>query len=191
MPIARTSPLRLVSSREEASPSAAERERFRVAVMPHLDAAYSYARYLTRDATAAEDIVQEAFLHAFRGIAGCRGNEKAWLMAIVRNGFLDWARASGRRAESLDGDAASIADPDLPEVSVQRRHDALAVRAMVEALPEPFREALVLREFEELSYLEISGLTGAPIGTVMSRLARARAMIGKLLGAAGRREMVG
>ena len=184
-------PLRLVSTRDERAPSPADRERFRVAVMPHLDAAYSYARYLTRDPTAAEDIVQDAFLRALSGIATCRGNEKAWLLAIVRNGFLDWARRSGRRTESLDGDAAEIADLDDPEAILQRRHDAMAVRTMVETLPEPFREALVLRELEELSYREIAGLTGAPIGTVMSRLARARAMLGQVLGGSGRMGVAG
>ena len=166
-------------------------------VLPHLDAAYNFARYLSRDATAAEDIVQEAFLRAFRAFPGWRGGSaKAWLFAIVRNCFLNWAASQGgsgrvvseaalseAQAEAL----ANIADPDqdTPEDALIRRKDAEAIRAVIENLPEPFRETLVLRELEELSYKEIAALTATPIGTVMSRLSRARQMLADMLTPAG------
>jgi RNA polymerase sigma-70 factor (ECF subfamily) len=168
--------------------------RFRELVLPHLDGAYNFARYLTRDPVAAEDIVQEAFLRAFRAFPTYRGGEpKAWLFAIVRNCFLTWAggRATAARLlvdEGALSDAqslalANVADPEqeTPEAALLRRRDAEAIRAVVENLPEPFRETLVLREMEELSYREIAALTGAPIGTVMSRLARARQMLCEML----------
>ena len=168
--------------------------RFRELILPHLDGAYNFARYLTRDPTAAEDIVQEAFLRAFRAFATYRGGApKAWLFAIVRNCFLNWAAAGagpGRmvvdegaltpaQAEAL----AQVADEgqDTPEAALLRRRDIETVRAVIENLPEPFRETLVLREMEELSYREIAALTAAPIGTVMSRLARARLMLSEML----------
>jgi RNA polymerase sigma-70 factor (ECF subfamily) len=151
-------------------------------MLPHLDAAYNLARYLARDPVAAEDIVQDAFLRAFRSFhtfAG--GNAKAWLFAIVRNGFLDWRKANPRidlGEEFLEGAGA---DHNHPEAILVREGEAKALRETLANLPEPFRETLVLRELEELSYKEISQLTGAPIGTVMSRLARARTMLGALM----------
>jgi len=161
-------------------------------VLPHLDAAYNFARYLSRDATAAEDIVQEAFLRAFRAFPGWRGGSaKAWLFAIVRNCFLNWAAGqSGGRVVSeaalSEAQAEALAniadaDQDTPEEALIRRKDAEAIRAVIENLPEPFRETLVLRELEELSYKEIAALTATPIGTVMSRLARARQMLADML----------
>ena len=153
-------------------------DRFRETVLPHMDAAYNFARYLARDPTAAEDIVQEAFLKAFRGFhTYADGGVRPWLLAIVRNCFLDWIKANPR-AESGEDDRV---DNDHPEALLLRRRDVEIVRRTVGNLPEPFRETLVLRELEELSYKEIAALTGAPIGTVMSRLARAREMLGALL----------
>ncbi len=191
---------RLAFSRDagpKASARAAEAERtrqFRETILPHMDGAYNLARYLSRDATAAEDIVQEAFLRAFRAFGNFRGQApKAWLFAIVRNCFLDWAAGrSGQDRVLVDEGAltaaqaealANTADPDQddPEVTLLRRREAQTVRAVVENLPEPFRETLVLRELEELSYKEIAALTAAPIGTVMSRLARARLMLSDML----------
>lgn len=173
----RRAPLRLAFSRDAAPPP--DPDRFRLLVLPHLDAAYSYARYLARDPVAAEDVVQEAFLRAYRGYPGCRGNEKAWLLTIVRNCFIDWAKANGR--PTPEASAEEAADPEDPAMILQRRQDQATVRATIEALPEPFRETLVLRELEELSYKDIAGLTAAPIGTVMSRLARARTMLATML----------
>lgn len=183
--------------RAGASARAAEAERtrqFRETILPHLDGAYNFARYLSRDAVAAEDIVQEAFLRAFRAFGNFRGGApKAWLFAIVRNCFLDWAAGrSGHDRMLVDEGAltegqaqalANIADPDQddPEVALLRRREAETVRAVIANLPEPFRETLVLREMEELSYREIAALTAAPIGTVMSRLARARQMLSDML----------
>lgn len=157
--------------------SAAEAQRFRSLVLPHLDAAYGFARYLTRDPNLAEDIVQDAFLKAFRGFAGFRGGDaRAWLFTIVRNQFLTSVR--GRPAWTYSEEAEEVAsEDDSPETSLLRQGEVETVRGAIEALPEPFREALVLRELEELSYREIAEVTSAPIGTVMSRLARARQML--------------
>ena len=168
--------------------------RFRELILPHMDGAYNFARYLTRDPTAAEDIVQEAFLRAFRALPTFRGEApKAWLFAIVRNCFLSWAasaRGAGRAvvdegalSETQVQALANVADEAAatPEAALLRRREIETVRAVIENLPEPFRETLVLRELEELSYKEIAALTASPIGTVMSRLARARQMLGEML----------
>lgn len=149
-----------------------------MAIMPHLDAAYTYARYLARDSAAAEDIVQEAFARALRAMGDCRGDEKAWLMAIVRHCHHDWRRA--RRHEwpaQTEDDREDPAAMNAMESHVTARE----MRGLIEQLPEPFREALVLRELQEMSYREIARITGAPLGTVMSRLARARAMLADLV----------
>ena len=181
--------------RRDAPPAPADPARqFRELILPHLDSAYNFARYLSRDATAAEDIVQEAFLRAFRAFPTWRGGPpKAWLFAIVRNCFLTWAAGQGVAGRVVVDEGAlsaaqsqalsAVADPDqeTPEAALARRQDAETLRAVIENLPEPFRETLVLRELEELSYREIAALTAAPIGTVMSRLARARQMLGDML----------
>ncbi|HEX3363666.1 sigma-70 family RNA polymerase sigma factor [Phenylobacterium sp.] len=173
---------------------AEQTRQFRELVLPHLDSAYNFARYLTRDADAAEDVVQDAFLRAFRAFPDYRGGApKAWLFAIVRNCFLNSTRARKSSANVLVEECelsdaqslalANISDPDqeTPEEDLIRQRDATALRAVIENLPEPFRETLVLRELEELSYREIAALTSAPIGTVMSRLARARQMLCDML----------
>jgi RNA polymerase sigma-70 factor (ECF subfamily) len=172
---------------------AAETERFRRLILPYLDDAYGLARLLARDPTAAEDIVQEAFVRALRGFHTFRGdNPKAWLYAIVRNCFLSWAAGSDRRFERAPSAAEPLAEvaseDDTPETALLRQGEIDSVRAAVEAIPEPFREALALRELDELSYREIAEITGAPIGTVMSRLARARQMLLAVLGPASREE---
>jgi RNA polymerase sigma-70 factor (ECF subfamily) len=158
-------------------------ERFRQTILPHLDAAYALARYLSRDATLAEDIVQDAFLRAFRSFETWRGEApRAWLLAIVRNCFLNHVADRGCGDVPLE-DLVERADPAAPdpEVAADRSQAAAKLRETIEQLPEPFREALVLREFAELSYKEIALTVGAPIGTVMSRLARARQMLVELL----------
>jgi RNA polymerase sigma factor (sigma-70 family) len=167
----------------EARREAAAADAFRETMLPHMDAAYTLARYLARDASAAEDIVQNAFLRAFRGFAAFRGDApKAWLMAIVRNCFLDWlkTRRDGEIGGIEAGDLHAV-DEETPEAILARGREAEMVRASVESLPEPFRETIVLRELEELSYKEIAMITGVPIGTVMSRLARGRQMLCELL----------
>lgn len=159
--------------RDPASEAAAQSDRFRLQVLPHLDAAYRYARSLSRDREDAEDTVQDAMLRAFRSYATCRGQEKAWLLAIVRNCHHDLT--SGRaRARGRPDPADAEHDVDTPESLLERKSAAERVRDCIRALPEPFREALVLREIEGLSYREIADVAQIPIGTVMSRLARAR-----------------
>lgn len=171
---------RLVPTRKRAeAEDDARAARFRTLIMPHLDAAYGYARYLVRDGGAAEDIVQEAFLRALKAIDQCRGAPKAWLLTIVRNCFLDRAKAHGRHL-SIDDQIEPIA-PEMPDVTMERADTVLIVRQFIECLPEPFRGTIVLRELEEMTYREIAEVTDVPIGTVMSRLARARQMLAAML----------
>jgi RNA polymerase sigma factor (sigma-70 family) len=162
--------------------------RFRDCMLPHLGAAHNLARYLCRDADAAQDIVQEAFLRAFRSFASYRGDgDRAWLLAIVRNCYLDWLGRTARadRSEPLFDKESEEERDDLPpaegtpETSLLRREEAERVRLQLESMPKTYREVLVLRELEDLSYREIADVTGLPIGTVMSRLARARALFHK------------
>lgn len=157
--------------------SRAEAERFRAMVLPHLDSAYTFARYLARDPVLAEDIVQDAMLKAFRGFAGFRGGDpRAWLFAIVRSTFLSWARS--RPTWTSDAETPETAsEDDTPEEALLRQGEVRSVRDAIGALAEPFRETLVLRELEDLSYREIAEVTGVPLGTVMSRLARARQLL--------------
>ena len=168
-------------------PRPSEAPRFRELIAPHTDAAYSLARYLARDATAAEDIAQEALLKAFRNIDALRGGEvKPWLMAIVRNAYFDWRRRDNGR--TVTGPAAEVAMAEAPaehssaEDELIRQGDVAALRRAIETIPEPFREALVLRDLDELSYRDVAEITGVPMGTVMSRLARARRMLGERMG---------
>lgn len=173
-------------AKDEGAQSEMRADQFRLIMLPHMDAAYGFARYLARDASAAEDIVQEAFLRAFRAFESWRGdNPKSWLLSIVRNCFIDTVR--GRldlsKSEGYDGrmDGCELADDHNPEEIVAERREAAMLRRTIENLPEPFRETLVLRELEELSYKEIAAISNVPIGTVMSRLARAREMLAALL----------
>ena len=159
-------------------------ETFRRVMLPLLDAAYAYARFLTRDAGAAEDLVQDAYLRAFRAFSGYRGGDpKAWLFAILRTTFLDGLRGrKDSREEAANDESVALADAaDTPEEALIRAADAAAVRRAVDALPEPFRETLVLRELEEMSYREIGHLMKVPLGTIMSRLSRARRMLAAIL----------
>jgi RNA polymerase sigma-70 factor (ECF subfamily) len=155
-------------------PDRAAIEAFAKLMLPHLDAAYNFARYLTRGGDQAEDVVHEAYARALNGFNAYRGGDaKAWLLAIVRNCFLSSAR---RRVEIAASDEiAEIADDaDGPEAQLARRQTGETMRRLIQALPETLAEVIVLREVEELSYKEIAAIIDAPIGTVMSRLARAR-----------------
>lgn len=151
---------------------------FEQAVLPHLDAAYNLARWLVRDPTLAEDVVQDATLRAINYSSSYRGGDgRAWLLRIVRNAA--YTAITARRqsaASSLDDPAAlQVADPaDDPETASARRQDLGALDRALAALPVELRECIVLRELEELSYKEVAQVTGVPIGTVMSRLWRAR-----------------
>jgi RNA polymerase sigma-70 factor (ECF subfamily) len=161
-------------------------ERFERVVLPFLDDAYTLARYLLRDEHDAQDVVQEASLRAFRYFDGYSGGDaKAWLLAIVRNCSLTWRhrhRADARTVSFIDGvDAPADAGYEADTVAVESSERARVQRA-IDALPAEFREVIVLREVQELSYKEISDVSGVPIGTVMSRLARARRRLAVLLG---------
>jgi RNA polymerase sigma factor (sigma-70 family) len=160
-------------------------QRFRDAVLPLLDDAYTLARYLLRDANDAEDAVQECFLRALKHFDSYRGPAiKPWLFTILRNvchaEFARRARSPGA-AEDLPDDAGQTPlwreTQETPEAELLRRRDATAIRRLVIALDEPFRETFVLREIHDLSYREIADIVEAPVGTVMSRLARARALL--------------
>jgi RNA polymerase sigma-70 factor (ECF subfamily) len=154
--------------------------RFEQAVLPHLGAAYNLARWLTRNDHDADDVVQEAYLRAYQFFDSFHGGDgRAWLLRIVRNTCYTWLEKNRSREPTTAFDetrhgAASAVAPDAPLVASEER--TLLRQALAE-LPDEFREAIVLRELEGLSYREIAAVTGAPIGTVMSRLARARARL--------------
>jgi RNA polymerase sigma-70 factor (ECF subfamily) len=158
-----------------------EAERFRKLALPLLDEVYTFARYLTRDADEAEDAAQETFLRALRYFAGFSGESiKPWLFTILRNVLRS---RDPRRFEPLpqgDGGEGGTLEPlwgdpePDPETRAARADDARVLRQLVGRLPTVYREALVLKEFNDFSYRQIAEVTGVPIGTVMSRLARAR-----------------
>lgn len=174
-------------------PGGGQAQEFRRLILPHLDGAYNLARYLTRDAVLSEDIVQDAVLRAFRSFAQYRGGSpRAWLFAIVRNccrtaqagraGAVSLVISESSLSEEAAAQVAQQPDPGpSPEEEVFRKADVNRVRIAIEAIPEPFRETIVLRDLEDLSYAEIAEVTGVPVGTVMSRLSRARAMLAKEL----------
>jgi RNA polymerase sigma-70 factor (ECF subfamily) len=161
--------------------------RFRDAALPHLDDVYTLARYLMRNAADAEDAVQECFLRALRHFDSFRGPAmKPWLLTILRNVCNAEFARRGRNdtpTDFADDEAATDALPlwqepqASPESALIRELDADTLRRLVAALPYPFREAIVLRELNDLSYQQIAEVAGVPVGTVMSRLARARAML--------------
>lgn len=159
--------------------------RFEELVMPHLDAAYNLARWLTRNEHDAQDVVQEAFLRAFRFFDGFRGtNSRAWLLSIVRNAGYTWLQKNRKSELTTEFDEEVHGAEDagaevLP--SVLNDLDQQMVRQAIEDLPVEFREATILRELEGLSYKEIAEIAQVPIGTVMSRLARARKQLQNLL----------
>lgn len=171
-----------------------ELERFEAVVLPHLSAAYSVARYLTRNASDADDVVQEAFLRALKYFGGFRGEgtsqSRAWLLTIVRNVAYTWQRRLRADASTTEFDETvhSEAITDEHPGSVLSRSDAReTLAAALDHLPPAFREVIVLREIEGLSYKEISDVVDVPVGTIMSRLSRARERLQKAL-IAGDRE---
>jgi RNA polymerase sigma-70 factor (ECF subfamily) len=175
-------------------PGAGHVPQFERVILPHLDGAYNLARFLTRDPVLSEDVVQDAVLRAFRAFGQFRGSSaRAWLFAIVRNCARSALMGGGGGLASLviqegslneDARAQLNEQPDpgpTPEEEVLQKADIGRVRAAIEAIPEPFRETIVLRDLEDLSYAEIATVTGVAIGTVMSRLSRGRAMLAKEL----------
>jgi RNA polymerase sigma-70 factor (ECF subfamily) len=163
-------------------------ELFEQTVLPHLDSAYNLARWLAGNDHDAQDIAQEANLRAFKYFGSFRGdNPRAWLLSIVRNSFHTWLRKN-RPAEKTVEMTENILDIEDPSVSAETIHphfaDADAVRRAITELPVEFREIVILREMEGFSYKEIAELAEVPIGTVMSRLARARKLLQKSLTAA-------
>jgi RNA polymerase sigma factor (sigma-70 family) len=165
--------------------SLSTRLRFESEVLPHLDAAYNLARWLTRDPDDAEDVVQDACMRALRYVGTLRtGGAKAWFLTIVRNVFYDWVarnrpvEIAPDRADAID-DAIDV-DAVSPEQEAVRKSDARVLSDALQALPLQFREAIVLRELEELSYRDIAHVLGVPMGTVMSRLARGRTMLRRM-----------
>jgi RNA polymerase sigma-70 factor (ECF subfamily) len=158
---------------------------FEQAVLPHLDAAYNLARWLTRNQQDAEDIVQEAFLRAFRFFPGFRGGDaRAWLMKIVRNTCYTWLHENRSLQDATEFDE-NVFLPDScvpnPEEAVLRNDSNILVREALEKLSPNFREVLILRELEGMSYREIADITGMPVGTVMSSLSRARCRLRQVL----------
>lgn len=158
------------------------RRRFEAQVLPHLDATYRFARWLARSPDDAEDLVQEAMLRAYRGFDALRGSDvKAWLLTIVRNCHATALQQQRRRAQvplpeehdALDGQAL-ISNALGPQEESIRRDQTRTLERLIEGLPDDYREVLILREIEDMDYRAIAEITQVPIGTVMSRLARAR-----------------
>jgi RNA polymerase sigma factor (sigma-70 family) len=154
-------------------------------VLPYLDAAYRFARWLTHSSADADDLVQESFLRAFRGFDGLRGGDvKAWLLAIVRNCHATALRQQQRRATvplpdeheepARSGETAGVPEPESASLAAEEQR---SLERLLATLPQEHREVLMLREIEDMSYREIAAVTGVAIGTVMSRLARARAAL--------------
>ena len=158
---------------------------FEETVLPHLDAAFNYARWLTRNDSEAEDVVQDACLRAMRFFSSLRDdNARAWFLTIVRN---SWYSMASRRREvsestAIDNDRTERADDALdPEERLLQQYTVSRVRVALEQLPVDFREVIVLRELEGMPYKEIAAIVRVPIGTVMSRLARARERLAAIL----------
>ena len=170
---------------------AAKLARFERALLPHLDAAYNLARWLAGSPQDADDVVQEACLRALAFFDGFHGEDgRAWLLAIVRNTCYDWLRKHRRNAqigtptEDLDWVADNAPDPEEEQL---RNAESEMVRLGLEMLPADYREVLVLRELEGMSYKQIARVIDAPIGTVMSRLARARKRLMTAIAGGGRK----
>src|SRR5215472_1207591 len=167
----------------DETPSGRKR-RFEQAVLPHLNAAYNLARWLTRNDHDAQDVVQEAVLRAYRFFDGLRGEPKPWLLAIVRNACFTCLQANWLAdMVSFTESIAELlpAEDEGPEAQAMRNCDRRTLNAAIATLPAHFREVLILRELEDLSYKDIARIADVPIGTVMSRLARGRRMLAESL----------
>jgi RNA polymerase sigma-70 factor (ECF subfamily) len=180
--------MRQTAVRTQALPQDDRRRRFELLALPHLDAAYNLARWLAGNTADAEDVVQDAYLRAYRYFDAFQGgNFRVWLLTIVRNAFVTWVKEnrSGRMvfqpdtpaedAETMWGSPARD-----PEALLLESVDSQMLGRLMEQLPAEYREVLLLREVEDLSYKEIADVAGVPMGTVMSRLSRARLALRKL-----------
>jgi RNA polymerase sigma-70 factor (ECF subfamily) len=177
---------------EDVPPGHDDHARFTRLVIPHLGDAYSLARWITGNRADAEDVVQDACLRAFKAVGGMAdGSARPWVLAIVRNTAYTWLRKNRPSAvvvvedlESVETASADPGDPDreTPETSLIAKTDAACLHAAIAALPTAFRETMILRDVQGLSYREIAEVTGVPIGTVMSRLARARNQVIRTIG---------
>ena len=167
--------------------------RFEAAVLPHLDAAYNLARWMTRNSADAEDVAQEAMLRAFRFFDGFRGDDgRVWLLTIVRNTYLTWIRRQMPEQNSAEFDERQHTDIEsvlTPESAALRQATAEQVRRAIETLPAEYREVILMRELEQMSYKEIATVTQAPLGTVMSRISRARSMLRRFIAEERRAEV--
>jgi RNA polymerase sigma-70 factor (ECF subfamily) len=168
------------------------KRRFELLALPHLDAAFNLARWLAGNAADAEDVVQEAYLRAFRYFDAYQGgNFRVWLLTIVRNSFMTWVKdnrssrlvfhADPPIGDRTDTEATAWGTPPRdPEALLLERIDSQTLSRLMERLPTEYREVLLLREVEDLAYKDIAQVSGIPIGTVMSRLSRARLALRKL-----------
>jgi len=177
---------------KDMQPGHDDHARFARLVLPHLGDAYSLARWITGSRADAEDVVQDACLRAFRAIGSIGdGSSRPWVLTVVRNTAYTWLRKNRPSAvlvvedlESVETALANRGDPDdeTPETALIAKADAASLQAAIAALPTAYRETLILRDVQGLSYREISEVTGVPIGTVMSRLARGRNQVIKTIG---------
>jgi RNA polymerase sigma-70 factor (ECF subfamily) len=171
--------------------TAEDRERFEQALLPHLDAAFSLARWLMLNGHDAEDLVQADYLRALKSFGGFHGaNSRAWLLTIVRNACYTWLEQmhAGGGAVAFDEEIHGVeSDPMDATTLLERQEDRRSVRRAVEELPVELREVVILRELEGFSYKEIAAIAEIRIGTVMSRLARARERLQQRLGGCGDR----
>ena len=165
------------------NPDRRRQARFEALALPHLDAAYALARWMTHNNADAADVVHEAYLRAFRYLDTYRGGDaKSWLLKIMRRTCYSWLERNrppdvvSLEAESETGDMVATVSSDV-EGLLESRSDLRHLDQLIEALPMPLRETIVLRELHELGYREIANITGVPIGTVMSRLHRARSLL--------------
>ncbi|AGA91190.1 RNA polymerase sigma factor, sigma-70 family [Thioflavicoccus mobilis 8321] len=167
-----------------------EARRFEELIVPHLDAAYNLARWLTRNESSAQEIVQESCLRALKALPRFRGDDgRAWLLTIVRNQSYSWLKkTAGERLVDIDDEAtldgddqARLSHSETPETWLSRTQDKVLLTETLDTLPAPFREVIVLKDLEDMSYKEIAQVIDTPLGTVMSRLARGREMLRKRL----------
>jgi RNA polymerase sigma-70 factor, ECF subfamily len=164
----------------------ARTRRFEAVALPHLSAAYNLARWICRNEADAADIVQEAVMRALQYFDSYHGGDaRAWLLQIVRNSAHTWIsknRPPGRVAlDQIETDGATVSGPEDPLAAVVAQAESARLRLAIGRLPLEQREVLVLREFEAMSYRQIAGITGCPIGTVMSRLSRARDQLAEIV----------